>query len=65
MSTTTIISGFIQPLLTPEGVAMMPVGSKFRFWIPGELAYGTRRMPQGGIGPNAMLVFDVELMAIL
>ena len=47
-----------------EGVAMMPVGSKFRFWIPSELAYG----PKGAgemIGPNATLIFDVELMDIL
>ncbi|HZX78106.1 FKBP-type peptidyl-prolyl cis-trans isomerase [Lysobacter sp.] len=48
-----------------EGVAMMPVGSKFRFWIPGDLAYGPRGTPGGPIGPNATLVFDVELMAIL
>ena len=44
---------------------MMPVGGKYQFWIPGDLAYGAKGTPQGGIGPNATLVFDVELMAIL
>lgn len=48
-----------------EGVSMMPVGAKYRFWIPGELAYGERGGPGGSIGPNATLVFDVELMSIL
>ncbi|GAA5072765.1 FKBP-type peptidyl-prolyl cis-trans isomerase N-terminal domain-containing protein [Lysobacter panacisoli] len=48
-----------------EGVSMMPVGSKFRFWIPGDLAYGPKGTPGGPIGPNATLVFDVELMGIL
>jgi FKBP-type peptidyl-prolyl cis-trans isomerase FkpA len=48
-----------------EGVAMMPVGGKYRFWIPGELAYGAKGTPGGPIGPNATLVFDVELMAIM
>ncbi|MEJ7746714.1 MAG: FKBP-type peptidyl-prolyl cis-trans isomerase [Luteimonas sp.] len=48
-----------------EGVSMMPVGAKYRFWIPGELAYGERGGPGGSIGPNQTLVFDVELMGIL
>ncbi|MEO6366015.1 MAG: FKBP-type peptidyl-prolyl cis-trans isomerase [Luteimonas sp.] len=48
-----------------EGVSMMPVGAKYRFWIPAELAYGERGGPGGSIGPNATLVFDVELMSIL
>lgn len=48
-----------------EGVALMPVGSKYRFYIPGELAYGANPRPGGVIGPNAVLVFDVELLAIV
>ena len=47
-----------------EGLTLMPVGAKYRFWIPGDLAYGPQGMPQGGIGPNSTLVFDVELLAI-
>ena len=47
-----------------EGVALMPVGAKYRFWVPGELAYGKRGSPPN-IGPNQVLVFDVELMEIL
>lgn len=48
-----------------EAVALMPVGSKFRFWIPGELAYGEKGTPGGPIGPNATLVFEIELLDIL
>lgn len=48
-----------------EGVSMMPVGAKYRFWIPGDLAYGAKGTPGGPVGPNATLVFDVELMAIV
>ena len=48
-----------------EGLALMPVGAKYRFWIPGELGYGAQGTPDGSIGPNAVLVFDVELMSIL
>ena len=47
-----------------EGVAMMNVGAKFRFWIPAELAYGPKGAPPS-IGPNATLTFDVELVEIL
>ncbi len=41
-----------------EGLQLMVVGEKRRFWIPQDLAYGGRRPPLG------MLVFDVELLAI-
>jgi len=48
-----------------EGVQLMPVGSKYRLWIPGILAYGQSGTPGGPIGPNATLVFDVELIEIV
>ena len=48
-----------------EGVSLMPVGAKYRFWIPSNLAYGEGGAPGGKIGPDATLTFDVELMGIL
>ena len=57
-SLTQVVAGWT------EGLALMPVGSKYRFWIPSELGYGARGTPGGPIGPNATLVFDVELLSI-
>ena len=45
-----------------EGVALMPVNSKYKFWIPSNLGYGPNGQPP--IGANATLVFEVELMGI-
>ncbi len=46
-----------------EAPELMPVGSKWQVFIPSDLGYG----PGGAgdkIGPNAALIFDVELLSI-
>lgn len=58
-----------QPLTMPanqvingwtEGLQLMPVGSKYKFYIPYQLGYGT--MGQGQIPGGAALIFEVELL---
>ncbi|MCC8113555.1 MAG: FKBP-type peptidyl-prolyl cis-trans isomerase [Bacteroidales bacterium] len=46
-----------------EGLQLMPIGSKYRLFIPSDLAYGQRGAGPA-IGPNSTLVFDVELLDI-
>ncbi len=46
-----------------EGLQLMKVGSKYKFFIPANLAYGLNG--PGEIGPNRALVFEVELLDIL
>ena len=47
-----------------EGLQIMPVGSKYIFWIPSELAYGAHGAGQD-IKPNSVLKFEVELLEIV
>jgi FKBP-type peptidyl-prolyl cis-trans isomerase FkpA len=56
-SLTQVIAGW------SEGVSLMPVGGKYRFWVPADIAYGEQGPPD--IGPNATLQFDVELLDIV
>jgi FKBP-type peptidyl-prolyl cis-trans isomerase len=58
MPLTRAIKGWSQAL------QLMPVGSKWQLFVPPKLAYGERGGRKNGIGPNATLVFEVELLSI-
>jgi FKBP-type peptidyl-prolyl cis-trans isomerase len=46
-----------------EGLTLMKFGGKYRLWVPSKLAYGARGAGQA-IGPNSLLIFDVEPIEI-
>lgn len=46
-----------------EALQLMPVGAKYRFWVPPKLAYGELGKA-GEIEPNVVLTFEIELLAI-
>lgn len=54
---TQVIQGWV------EGLQLMPLGSKYKFYVPYDLGYGERGAG-GDIGPFATLVFEVELLKI-
>lgn len=45
-----------------EGLMMLGKGGKATLYIPGNLAYGSRGVPQAGIGPDENLIFDIEII---
>ncbi len=47
-----------------EALQLMPVGSKWKLYIPSDLAYGTNPHPGGIIEANMALIFEVELLKI-
>ncbi|MDE7153889.1 MAG: FKBP-type peptidyl-prolyl cis-trans isomerase [Muribaculaceae bacterium] len=57
-SITQVVPGF------SEGLQLIGKGGKATLYIPGELAYGANGQPYAGIGPNEMLVFEIEVTDI-
>lgn len=55
---TQVIQGWV------EALQLMPVGSKWKLFIPSNLAYGSQGAGQS-IGPNTSLIFEVELLDIV
>jgi FKBP-type peptidyl-prolyl cis-trans isomerase FklB len=47
-----------------QALPLMPVGSKWRLFVPPKLAYGERTIGRG-VGPNSTLIFDIELLDVV
>jgi FKBP-type peptidyl-prolyl cis-trans isomerase FklB len=48
-----------------EALALMTVGAKWTLYLPANLAYGDAGTPDGKIGPNETLIYDLELLAVI
>jgi FKBP-type peptidyl-prolyl cis-trans isomerase len=59
---TTRVDGVIPGWV--EALQLMKVGSKWQLFVPPDLAYGATPPPGSAIGPNSVLVFEVELLKI-
>ncbi len=57
-SPSSVVPGF------GEGLKMLGKGGKATLYIPGKLAYGVNGNPGAGIGPNQMLVFEIEIVDV-
>lgn len=57
MAVKQVIPGWI------EGLQLMPVGSKYKFWIPYNLGYGV--YGQGKIPGGSLLIFEVDLIDVI
>jgi FKBP-type peptidyl-prolyl cis-trans isomerase len=58
MQVSTLIPGW------REAIKLMPTGSRWQIFIPSELAYGERSRGSEIVGPNEMVILEVELLAI-
>lgn len=58
-SPSQVVPGFKEALL------MMSPGAECRVLIPGHLAYGAQGNPQGGIGPNELLIFEIATVEVV
>ena len=54
------VAGFLEGL--KEAVVLMPTGSKWEIVIPPQLAYGA--FGNRGVGPNAVLIYDIEILGV-
>lgn len=47
-----------------EGVKLLKKGGKITIYVPGHLGYGANGVPHANIGPNEMLIFDIEVLDV-